>query len=49
MIYILIVTKEAENSEIERGGLDLIYVLKQFDEHEKQQLCSVNRPILLNK
>ena len=40
---------EPENSEIERLLLESSFNFKKCDEHETQQLSSVNRPILLNQ
>ena len=40
---------EPENSEIERRLLESSFNFKKCDEHEKQQLSSVSRPILLNQ
>ena len=38
-----------ENSEIGRRLLEPSYNFKKSIEHETHQLCSVNRPILVNK
>ena len=35
-----------ENSGVRRRLLDSNYDFRQSNEHEKQQLCSVNSPIL---